>query len=80
MSFLQARYQRFIACLKEAYDFVILDTSAVGQYDEVLVDGLADVTCFVCRSGKTPKTAINHLNQLAAEARLMSPVMVLNLG
>ena len=71
---------RIIACLKEAYDFVILDTSAVGQYDEVLVDGLADVTCFVCRSGKTPKTAINHLNQLAAEARLMSPVMVLNLG
>lgn len=71
---------RIIACLKEAYDFVILDMSAVGQYDEVLVDGLADVTCFVCRSGKTPKTAINHLNQLAAEARLMSPVMVLNLG
>ena len=71
---------RIIACLKEAYDFVILDTSAVGQYDEVLVDGLGDVTCFVCRSGKTPKTAINHLNQLAAEARLMSPVMVLNLG
>lgn len=71
---------RIIACLKEAYDFVILDTSAVGQYDEVLVDGLADVTCFVCRSGKTLKTAINHLNQLAAEARLMSPVMVLNLG
>lgn len=71
---------RIIACLKEVYDFVILDTSAVGQYDEVLVDGLADVTCFVCRSGKTPKTAINHLNQLAAEARLMSPVMVLNFG
>ena len=71
---------RIIACLKDAYDFVILDMSAVGQYDEVLVDGLADVTCFVCRSGKTPKTAINHLNQLAAEARLMSPVMVLNLG
>ena len=71
---------RIIACLKEVYDFVILDTSGVGQYDEVLVDGLADVTCFVCRSGKTLKTAINHLNQLAVEARLMSPVMVLNLG
>lgn len=71
---------RIIACLKEAYDFVIFDTSAVGQYDDVLVDGLADVTCFVCRSGKTLKTAINHLNQLAVEARLMSPVMVLNLG
>lgn len=71
---------RIIACLEEAYDFVILDTSAAGQYDEVLVDGLADVTCFVCRSGKTPKTAVNHLNELAAQARLMSPVMVLNLG
>lgn len=71
---------QMIASLKDIYDYVILDTSAVGQNDEMLVDGLADATCYVCRSGKTPKTAIGHLNKLAVEARLISPMIVLNLG
>jgi len=69
---------QIIACLREVYDFIILDISSVGLYDEMLVDGLADTTCYVCRSGKTPKTSIIRLNQLADDNRLPSPNIVIN--
>ena len=64
--------------LRKQYDLILLDTSAVGQYGDILIDGLADMTCYVCRLGKTPKTAIYHLNELAESQRLASPVIILN--
>lgn len=64
--------------LEQNYDFVLLDTLAIGKYSDVLIDGLADVTYYVCRSGKTPKTSIILLNQLEEDSRLSSPVIVIN--
>jgi hypothetical protein len=42
------------------------------------MDGLVDVTCFVCRSGKTQKTTIEKLDKMKAENRLAAPCIVLN--
>ena len=64
--------------LRQNYDFVVLDTPAVGKYNDVLIDGLGDVTYYVCRSGNTPKTSIIRLGQLAEEGRLPSPSIVVN--
>lgn len=69
---------KVLTILKEHYDLIVLDTSAVGQYGDILIDGLADMTCYVCRSGKTPKTAIYHLNEWAESQRLVSPVIIFN--
>ena len=64
--------------LKDKYDYIVLDSPAVGQYDDVLIDGLADMACYVCRSGKTPKTAIYKLNSLDEEKRLTNPIIIVN--
>ena len=69
---------KVLTILKEHYDLIVLDTSAVGQYGDILIDGLADMTCYVCRSGNTPKTAIYHLNEWAESQRLASPVIIFN--
>jgi Mrp family chromosome partitioning ATPase len=70
--------KKAMSILKEHYDLIVLDASAVGQYGDILIDGLADVTCYVCRSGKTPKTALYHLNEWAESQRLASPVIIFN--
>ena len=64
--------------LKQSFDFVVLDTPAIGKYSDVLIDGLADVTYYICCSGKTPKTSIVRLNQLEEENRLVSSGIVIN--
>ena len=67
-----------MSLLRDQYDFIVHDAPSVGQYDDALIDGLADVTCYVCRSGKTPKTAIDHLNELSDGNRLASPMILVN--
>ena len=64
--------------LKQSFDFVVLDTPAIGKYSDVLIDGLADVTYYICCSGKTPKTSVVRLNQLEEENRLISSGIVIN--
>lgn len=64
--------------LRQVYDIVILDSPAVGKYHDILIDGLADVTCYVCRSGKTTKISIEELDKMANENCLASPCIVLN--
>ncbi len=63
--------------LKEKYDIVILDGPVV-KNGVAPIDGLADLTCFVCRTGKTSKEAIENLEKMNAENRLVSPCLVLN--
>ena len=67
-----------LANLRDTYDIVILDGPEIDQYNEALVGGMADVTCFVCRSGKTQKAAIEKLNKMKAENRLATSCIVLN--
>lgn len=64
-----------IALLREKYDVVILDSAAVGEYSDVLeIAGQADLTCYVCLSGKTPKTSVMKLS----DGLLPIPQLILN--
>lgn len=65
-----------LAVLRDAYDFVILDTPAMGQHGEMLIDGLADVTCIVSRYHKTKKTEVEYMNQLGETGRLSCPLFI----
>ena len=67
-----------LACLRETYDIIILDGPEVDQTNESQIGTLADVTCFVCRPGKTYKAVIERLDVLKAENSLSSPCIVLN--
>ena len=67
-----------LASFRETYDIVILDGPELDPYNEALIDGLADVTCFVCRSGKTTKTAIGRLEKMNSDNCQSSTCIVLN--
>ena len=67
-----------LASLRESYDIIILDGPELDSSNEPLIDGLADVTCFVCRAGKTTKAAIERLDVLKTDDRLTAPCLVLN--
>lgn len=67
-----------LASLKESYDIIILDGPEMDLGNETLIDGLADVTCFVCRAGKTSKAAVERLGKINSDHRQSSPCIVLN--
>ena len=70
--------RKVLANLRESYDIIVLDSPTVSDNYDVQMEGLGDLTCFVCRSGKTPKTAIEKLEKMKAENRLASPCIILN--
>lgn len=67
-----------LTSLRETYDIIILDGPEMDSYNETLIGGLADVTCFVCRAGKTSKAAIESLDNLKKDNNFSSPCIVLN--
>ena len=67
-----------LASLRESYDIIILDGPELDRYSETLIGSLADVTCFVCNAGKTPKAAIENLDKLGKDNNLSSPCVMLN--
>lgn len=67
-----------LTSLRETYDIIILDGPEMDSYNETLIGGLADVTCFVCRAGKTSKAAIECFDKLKKDNDLSSPCIVLN--
>ena len=67
-----------LTSLRDTYDIIILDGPEVDQYNEALIGNLADVTCFICRQGKTPKIAVQRLEKLKKDNLLSSAGIVLN--
>lgn len=67
-----------LTSLRETYDIIILDGPELDQSNETLIAGLADVTCFVCRAGKTAKTAIGGLEEMNSDNHLSSTCIMLN--
>lgn len=64
-----------VTSLSGKYDIVILDAPAIGTYNDAYeIAGLADMTCFICRTGKTPRQSISDLS----DGRLPSPCLILN--
>ncbi len=61
--------------LREMYDLIILDSASLAEYSDTLeIAGLADLTCFVCCTGITPKSIIAKLS----DGFLPSPCLILN--
>ena len=64
-----------VTSLSGKYDIVILDAPAIGTYNDAYeIAGLADMTCFICRTGKTPRQSVSDLS----DGRLPSPCLILN--
>ena len=70
--------QQALASLRESYDIIILDGPEIGPHNEALIGSLADVTCFVCRPGKTSKSTIEELEKMKADNRQTSLCLMLN--
>ena len=67
-----------LASQRETYDIIILDGPEVDHNNEPIIGTLADVTCFVCRQGKTTKASIEFFDKLKKDNKLSSPCIVLN--
>jgi len=61
-----------LSSLRETYDIIILDGPNQDSSNETLIAGLADVTCFVCRAGKTAKAAIAGLEKMNSDNNCQS--------
>ena len=67
-----------MASLRDTYDIIILDGPEVNPYNESLIGTLADVTCFICHQGKTPKIVVQNLNKQKGDHSQSSLCIVLN--
>lgn len=68
-----------INCLREHYDYIILDTPPTGLVSDTLqIARLADATIYICRADYTPKQSIEHINALNDENILPKMSIVLN--
>ena len=70
--------QQALASLRETYDIIILDGPEIDQRNGALIEGLADVTCFVCPLRKTSKATIQFLDKLKKENQQASLCIILN--
>lgn len=61
---------------KASNDYVIIDTPAMGEYNDALqVAQFADATLYVAKAGKTKKSDIESLN---SDSHLPHPMLILN--
>ena len=60
--FAHKEFAQLIEKLKSEYDYLVIDTPAIGQYaDAYQIARFADVTCYVVKVGHTSKKAIESL-------------------
>ena len=65
--------------LREAYDYVLIDTAPVGLVTDTLQIGrVCDVTIYMCRADYTPKASFDMINSLANENKLPNMSVVIN--
>ena len=68
-----------IECLKEHYDYIIIDSAPVGLVADTLQIGkFADRTIYVCRADYTTKSSFNYINKLNEQHKLPNISIVLN--
>lgn len=71
--------QDAIGCLKEHYDYVIIDSAPVGLVADTLqISKVVDRTVYVCRADYTPKSSFNFINNLSASHKLPNVSIVIN--
>lgn len=68
-----------IECLKEHYDYVIIDSAPVGLVADTLQIGKqADRTLYVCRADYTSKSSFNYINKLSEQGKLTNVNIIIN--
>ncbi len=68
-----------IDCLREMYDYVIIDTAPVGLVTDTLQIGHAcDATVVLCRADYTPKDSFGYINAIHAQNKLPNMNIVIN--
>lgn len=73
------RFEELFSYLKPYYDYIILDTSPVGAVsDTYLIDRVADLCLYVCRSEYSDKRNIEFINRLDKEGTLKRIYIVIN--
>ncbi len=71
--------EQVICCLKEHFDYVLIDTAPVGLVTDTLQIGkYANITVYVCRADYTPKSSLNIINDLANDKKLPNPCIAIN--
>lgn len=71
--------ETIIDCLKEKYDYVLIDTAPVGLVTDTLHIGkIANATIYMCRADYTPKACFDTINELANEDKLPNIALVIN--
>ena len=74
---LRSNLASLFAYAKETYDYIIVDTSPVGIVsDPIEISKYVDTTLFVTRQGKTPKDAIEFINN-TVDKGLMKRVSII---
>ncbi len=65
--------------LKKQYDWIILDSPAVGLVsDALLLSGFANASLLVIRAGTTRREDLDMLRQLKTEGKITNPALVFN--
>lgn len=73
------RFDTLFEELRKEYDYIVLDTSPVGAVsDTYLIDRVADVCLFVCRSDYSDTRNIDFINRLDAEGSLNRIYLIIN--
>lgn len=73
------KFDKLFDDLKPYYDYIILDTSPVGAVsDTYLIDRVADICLYVCRSEYSDKRNIEFINRLDKEGTLKRIYIVIN--
>lgn len=73
------RFETLFEQLRAEFDYIVLDTSPVGAVsDTYLVDRVADMCLFVCRSEYSDTRNIEFVNRLNAEGSLRRIYLVVN--
>lgn len=76
---MSSKFTHFMHELKEQFDYVIVDTSPVGQVaDAFTLSSFLDFTIYVVRYGYTQKAQLNIIKNIHKNKTLNHPMIVLN--
>ncbi len=70
---------RAIECLKQKYDYIILDTAPIAMVtDTAIIGRVADICVYICRADITPKAGYSYINVLRDEKKFPKLATVIN--
>ena len=76
---MSSKFTHFMHGLKEQFDYIIIDTSPVGQVaDAFTLNSFIDLTIYLIRYGYTQKAQLSIIKNIYRNQTLNHPMIVLN--